>query len=115
MTYVGVGDLGENPPLLQDGFISRKELQILNKAGAVGEIVGWAFDAEGRLIEGLTNDRVASVKLDVPAQRLVDRRLHGRGEGPGARRGAEGQMALRPHHRRAHGGAAARLVTMSKT
>ena len=65
VTYVGVGDLGENPPLLQDGFISRKELQTLNKAGAVGEIVGWAFDAEGRLIEGLTNDRVASVKLDV--------------------------------------------------
>jgi DNA-binding transcriptional regulator LsrR (DeoR family) len=71
VTYVGVGDLGENPPLLQDGFINRKELQALNKAGAVGEIVGWAFDAEGKLIEGLTNDRVASVKLDVPAQRLV--------------------------------------------
>jgi DNA-binding transcriptional regulator LsrR (DeoR family) len=46
-------------------------LQILNKAGAVGEIVGWAFDREGKLIEGLTNDRVASVKLDVPARRLV--------------------------------------------
>ena len=71
VTYVGVADLGENPPLLLDGFINRKELQMLNKAGAVGEIVGWAFDAEGRLIEGLTNDRVASVRLDVPAQRLV--------------------------------------------
>ena len=67
----GYGDLGENAPLLQDGFISRKELQALNKAGGVGEIVGWAFDADGRLIEGLTNDRVASVKLDVPAKRLV--------------------------------------------
>jgi DNA-binding transcriptional regulator LsrR (DeoR family) len=71
VTYVGVGDLGENPPLLQDGFISRKELQILNKAGAVGEIVGWAFNAEGTLIDGLTNDRVASVKLDQPAKRLT--------------------------------------------
>ena len=71
VTYVGIGDLGENAPLLQDGFISRKELQALNKAGGVGEIVGWAFDADGRLIEGLTNDRVASVKLDVPAKRLV--------------------------------------------
>lgn len=71
VTYVGVGHLGENPPLLEDGFISRKELQILNKAGAVGEIVGWAFDAQGNLVEGLTNDRVASVKLDVPVERLV--------------------------------------------
>jgi DNA-binding transcriptional regulator LsrR (DeoR family) len=71
VTYVGVGDLGANPPLLQDGFITRKELQMLNKAGAVGEIVGWAFDREGNLIEGLTNDRVASVKLDRPARRLT--------------------------------------------
>lgn len=71
VTYVGVGDLGDNPPLLQDGFISRNELQILNKAGAVGEIVGWAFDASGALIDGLTNDRVASVRMDVPTSRLV--------------------------------------------
>jgi len=71
VTYVGVGDLGENPPLLQDGFITRKELQILNKAGAVGEIVGWAFDSAGGIIEGLTNDRVASVKLGQPARNLT--------------------------------------------
>jgi DNA-binding transcriptional regulator LsrR (DeoR family) len=71
VTYVGVGDLGENPPLLQDGFITKKELQMLSKAGAVGEIVGWAFDADGALIEGLTNDRVASIKLTHPAKRLT--------------------------------------------
>jgi DNA-binding transcriptional regulator LsrR (DeoR family) len=71
VTYVGVGDLGENPPLLQDGFITRKELHILNKAGAVGEIVGWAFDADGIPIDGLTNDRVASVRLERPAKRLT--------------------------------------------
>ena len=39
----------------------------LNRPDATAE----AFDAEGALIEGLTNDRVASVKLDAPAQRLV--------------------------------------------
>jgi DNA-binding transcriptional regulator LsrR (DeoR family) len=71
VTYVGVGDLGENAPLLQDGFITRKELQILQKAGAVGEIVGWAFDSDGDLIEGLTNDRVASIRLGQPAKRLT--------------------------------------------
>ncbi len=71
VTYVGVGDLGEAAPLLQDRFITDKELRILNKAGAVGEIVGWAFDGEGNIIEGLTNDRVASVRLDQPAQRLT--------------------------------------------
>jgi DNA-binding transcriptional regulator LsrR (DeoR family) len=63
VTFVGIGDLGSHPPLVQDGFISAAELKALQKAGAVGEIVGWAFDAQGRFIEGLTNDRVASAPL----------------------------------------------------
>ena len=46
-------------------------MRALIKAGAVGEIVGWAFDRDGQFIEGLTNDRVASVALDQPAERLV--------------------------------------------
>jgi DNA-binding transcriptional regulator LsrR (DeoR family) len=66
-----VGHLGDGAPLLQDGFITREELRALVKAGAVGEIIGWAFDRQGQLIEGLTNDRVASVKLERPAKRLV--------------------------------------------
>lgn len=71
VTFVGVGEIGDNAPLLQDGFVSRDELRALIKAGAVGEILGWAFDRDGRLIEGLTNDRVASVPLDQPAKRPV--------------------------------------------
>jgi len=71
VTFVGVGHLGDGAPLLQDGFITREELRALVKAGAVGEIIGWAFDRQGQLIEGLTNDRVASVKLERPAKRLV--------------------------------------------
>jgi DNA-binding transcriptional regulator LsrR (DeoR family) len=71
VTFVGVGQMGDSAPLVQDGFITPAEMRALMKAGAVGEIVGWAFDAKGRLIEGLTNDRVASVALDQPATRLV--------------------------------------------
>jgi len=71
VTFVGVGHLGEGAPLLQDGFVTREELRALVKAGAVGEIIGWAFDRRGRLIEGLTNERVASVRLDRPARRPV--------------------------------------------
>jgi DNA-binding transcriptional regulator LsrR (DeoR family) len=71
VTFVGVGQMGDTAPLVQDGFITAAEMRALMKAGAAGEIVGWAFDADGRLIEGLTNDRVASVPLDQPATRLV--------------------------------------------
>jgi DNA-binding transcriptional regulator LsrR (DeoR family) len=63
ITFVGVGDLGPEAPLFLDGFISEAEMKALRKAGAVGEICGWAYDTEGRLIDGLTNERVASAAI----------------------------------------------------
>ncbi len=63
VSFVGVGELGSAAPLAMDGFLTSAELEALQRAGAVGEIVGWAFDAEGHLIEGLTNARVASAPI----------------------------------------------------
>lgn len=63
VTFVGIGDLGVDAPLFVDGFISKDDLEALQGAGAVGEIVGWAFDGGGKLIEGLTNHRVASAPI----------------------------------------------------
>jgi DNA-binding transcriptional regulator LsrR (DeoR family) len=71
VTFVGVGHLAENAALFVDGFITRAEYDALRAAGAVGEIAGWAFDAEGRIVPGDVTDRVASVPLSVPAERLV--------------------------------------------
>ena len=33
------------------------------RAGAVGEITSWVYDAQGRVIEGLVNDQVNSAPL----------------------------------------------------
>lgn len=71
VTFVGVGDIGPDAPLYLDGFITDAELKALQKAGAVGEVCGWAFDAEGKLIEGLTNDRVASAPMPSREHSLV--------------------------------------------
>jgi DNA-binding transcriptional regulator LsrR (DeoR family) len=71
ITFVGIGDLGPEAPLYLDGFITEAELKALQKAGAVGEIVGWAFDAQGKMIDGLTNDRVASAPMPSREQSLV--------------------------------------------
>lgn len=71
VAFVGVGELGPQAPLYVDGFIAKDELEALERAGAVGEIVGWVFDADGRLIKGLTNERVACAKLPDPAKTLV--------------------------------------------
>ena len=70
-TFVGVGVLGDNSPLVKDGFITPEENEALRRAGAVGEITGWAFDGRGRLIVGQINDRVASAPLRQPTKRLT--------------------------------------------
>ena len=85
VTFVGVGDLGPQAPLFLDGFISEAELKALQKAGAVGEICGWAYDAEGRLIDGLTNDRVASAPLPSRERSLVVAIAIGEKKVPGIR------------------------------
>jgi len=69
VSFVGVGPIGEGSPLLKDGFITEDENEALRRAGAVGEITAWAFDAQGRLIPGHSNARCASAPLRQPAKR----------------------------------------------
>lgn len=71
ISLVGVGDLGPNAPLKEDGFVTDAELRALQKAGAVGEILGWTYDSNGQFIEGLTNERVASARLPSRENALV--------------------------------------------
>jgi DNA-binding transcriptional regulator LsrR (DeoR family) len=69
VSFVGIGPIGEGTPLLKDGFITEEENEALRRAGAVGEITAWAFDAHGRLIQGHSNARCASAPLRQPAKR----------------------------------------------
>jgi DNA-binding transcriptional regulator LsrR (DeoR family) len=85
VTFVGIGELGDDAPLYLDGFITQAELRALQKAGAIGEVVGWAFDAQGRLIEGLTNERVASAPIPSRETSLVVAFAKGQKKLPGIR------------------------------
>jgi len=85
VTFLGLGDLGPEAPLYLDGFISEPELRQLQKSGAVGEVLGWAFDANGKLIEGLTNERVASAPLPSRETSLVVAIAMGEKKLPGIR------------------------------
>ena len=71
VTFVGVGGVGTDSPLYVDGFITRDEIQALDKAGAVGEIVSWVYNSEGNIIKGCINDRVASAPLFANAKKPV--------------------------------------------
>ncbi|MFW2542322.1 sugar-binding transcriptional regulator [Primorskyibacter sp. 2E107] len=61
--FVGVGPMLERPPLVADGFITEADQARLLQKGAVGEIVGFVFDAAGTLIRDEINDRVSSAAL----------------------------------------------------
>jgi DNA-binding transcriptional regulator LsrR (DeoR family) len=71
VSFVGIGTVDENSAMLRDGFVRADELRAIVKAGAVGEITGWSFDAKGQLIDGLINDRVLSAPLGTNATRRV--------------------------------------------
>ena len=67
---MGISQIGDDAVLYRDGFMTRSELLELVRAGAVGEVTGWAFDAEGRiLVQGL-NQRVTSVPPEPGSDRL---------------------------------------------
>lgn len=85
VTFIGIGALDNDAPLYLDGFISEAELKALQKAGAIGEIIGWAFDAQGRLIDGLTNDRAASAPISSRETSLVVAIAMGKQKLPGIR------------------------------
>lgn len=63
VAFVGIGEMDERAPLFLDGFLSRQELSAARAAGAVGEICGWIYDANGALIREGSNDRTASAPI----------------------------------------------------
>ena len=90
--FVGVGRIDRQATLFQDHFISESELDELLALDAVGELVGWPMDADGRLIDCSTSQRVTSLPLTTlkrqgaghpgrAARRLVDQSDHRRSSG----------------------------------
>ncbi len=61
LRVVGVGQIDQTAPVYVDRFLTRLELLELIQLGAVGEVVGWAFDREGKVIVGGSNLRLTSV------------------------------------------------------
>lgn len=71
VTFVGVGQIGDDAPLLKDGFITKAELDEMQALGAVGEVAGWVFDSDGRYLETSINQRVAGVRVIAEEGRLA--------------------------------------------
>jgi DNA-binding transcriptional regulator LsrR (DeoR family) len=71
LRLVGIGQMDQGAQMFVDGFVTREELLEIMRLGAVGELTGWAFDADGRIIDGGTNRRLTSIPPQVPAEALT--------------------------------------------
>ena len=71
ISFVGIGQIDGTAPMLKDQFINKEELDSLLKANAVGEIIGWAFDSDGNILDGYTNSKLTSIPLRKDSEKLV--------------------------------------------
>lgn len=71
LRLVGIGQMDQGAQVLVDGFVTRQELLDMMRRGAAGELTGWAFDADGHIIDGGTNRRLTSIPPRVPANALT--------------------------------------------
>lgn len=70
-SFFGIGEIAWQSPLHQDGFVSDTDIAALLDNGAIGEIIGWPFDASGQPVYAPIHDRVASLELEIPPERLT--------------------------------------------
>lgn len=63
-TFVGLGQMSDDAPLIKDGFLSQDEIIALRRADAAGEIAGWIFDSSGKYLEHEANSRVGGVRVE---------------------------------------------------
>jgi DNA-binding transcriptional regulator LsrR (DeoR family) len=72
VAFVGIGEITWNGPLQLDGFYGDAEVAELLEIHAVGAILAWAYDRDGRLVPGSINDRVAGMSLQqLPPDRTI--------------------------------------------
>lgn len=72
LKFVGMGTVDASAQLVASGMIEPQEIAEINAAGAVGEMMGHFFDADGHVLETTLSARTLSVDLDgPPAARIV--------------------------------------------
>ncbi len=69
--FVGIGELGTGCPMQRDGFINDAMVRELLDAGAVGEMLGHAFNQVGDPVYTSIDERVTAMEVRRPAEKPV--------------------------------------------
>jgi DNA-binding transcriptional regulator LsrR (DeoR family) len=92
VAFVGIGEMDEAAPLFLDHFLTADELAAARAVGAAGEIVGWIFDAEGRLMHGGPCARTASAPIPDRDRATVNAHAKGRRKLPALSAALRGRL-----------------------
>jgi DNA-binding transcriptional regulator LsrR (DeoR family) len=71
VAFFGIGEIGLGCPMHRDGFINELEVNELVESGAVGEILGWAFNRAGESVRTSIDERVTSIQLRRPPKKPI--------------------------------------------
>jgi DNA-binding transcriptional regulator LsrR (DeoR family) len=71
VSFVGIGEMSIGGPMHRDGFINEAVVNRLVEAGAVGEILGWAFNRAGEPVRTAIHERVTSIQMRRPPKKPV--------------------------------------------
>ena len=63
VSFVGVGHMGNDAPLVKDGFVTTLQMTELQGRGAIGEVVGGVFDQQGHYIDNEITARMGGIRI----------------------------------------------------
>ncbi len=64
VTFVGVGQMTDDAPLVVDGFVTHQEMAEFQRQGAAGEIASWVYDDQGNYIASDRDGLVGAVRVE---------------------------------------------------
>ena len=64
VTFVGVGQMDDDAPLIVDGFVTPAEMQRFQRKGAAGEIASWVYDDQGQYIQSERDALVGALRVE---------------------------------------------------
>lgn len=91
VTLIGVGELGQQAPLVLDGFLDTDAMAQLQASGGVGEIAGWAFDSSGTYLKTSINERINGVRVE-PSDKPIIGIVVGEAKYPGLLGALKGKL-----------------------
>lgn len=64
VTFVGIGQMSDDAPLVVDGFVTPREMADFQRKGAAGEIASWVYDDQGTYIRSDRDGLVGAVRIE---------------------------------------------------